>query len=71
MMEYMIDVKVQSCRRQQKYHFDFVEGIVISPNEDGIKSDMYEGTRPLTDLYKKINFCCLRLSASDIQPHAL
>ena len=33
--------------------------------------DIYEGTNLLTDLYIKFNFCCLRLSTKELQPHSL
>ena len=37
----------------------------------GIRSDIYEGTNLLNDLYPKFNFCCLRLSSKELQPHSL
>ena len=44
---------------------------MVSLTIGGIKSDMYEGTSKLADLYMKASLCCLCLSAKELHPHSL
>ena len=44
---------------------------MVSLTRGGIKSDIYEGTSVLVDLYIKASLCCLLLSAKELHPHSL